>query len=246
MKQPYELSVEELREEIEKRPKNGLLRYQIAKKLFSNPLEKLENLEEIKRELKESIKLAPRLYMAHYYLGRVYFALHNYEDAEKEFREVLKIKSDSILAKEYVAKCLALKPKTEMKDAGIRAIFYLFENNIRQFIEERLKEAFGQDWWRGGVPGRIRGNCAKRREEGFEDESSLSLLYFADFHDYKDIIEANRRVFAQHFDNKEWQKRFVELEPIRNAIAHNRPLPKEAEQKVTKYFNEFQRLCKKS
>lgn len=240
-----EETLEQLREKASLNPDDAMAHYYLGKKLFSNPLESIESVEEIKKEFTEAIKLAPNLYMAHFYLGRLYFILKQYNDAEREFRNVLDINKDSLLAKEYLARCLdatGVKAKITRKNA--RDSFFMLENEIRNFIERKLHENFGQEWWHKGVPKKIRASCAARREEGLSEERELILLYFADFHDYRMIIEENKNIFSKIFDTKLWQNRLSELEPIRNALAHSRLVPDEAENKIKSYYSEFLKFSK--
>lgn len=240
------MSVDELRKEIEEKPDNAMPHYYLGKRLFSEPLKDLNSFEEIKKEFNNAIELAPKLYMAHYYLGRLFFILKDYKEAEKKFREVLKIRSNSILAREYLAKCLSASGALDISPGkrSVRDLFFLFENEIRNFIGEKLKQNFGETWWRKGVPDKIRGDCAKRHEEGLDEERDANLLHFADFHDYRLIIEKNKNIFANCFDTKKWQAILSELEPIRNAIGHNRNLSEKAEAKVRKYYSDFQKIAK--
>ena len=236
------MSIEQIRGEINKKPNDGLLYYYLAKKLFSRSLNDIDTLEEVKNDLNKAIKLAPNLYMAHFLLGRIHLLMKNNSGAEEEFRKAMAIKPDSLLAKEYIGKCLSIHDPVDMNKKSIRDTFYLLENEIRRFIEMRLKNELKENWLRDGVPQRIRGEWAKRREEGLEEENSLSLLHFADFHDYRGIMENNKVFFASYLNIKKWQERLGELEPIRNALAHSRPIPKEAEKKVKDYYTEFMNI----
>jgi len=156
----------------------------------------------------------------------------------------MKIRPDSLLAKEYLGKCLSFCDPVTVNDKSIRDSFYLFENEIRKFIEDRLKSEFKEDWLRQGVPQRIRGEWAKRREEGLDEEKDLSLLHFADFHDYRIIMEDNKVLFASYLNIKTWNKRLGELEPIRNALAHSRKIPATSEKKVKDYYTEFMGIAR--
>jgi len=239
------MDIRKLKKEIEKNPLDAMAYYNLAKKLFSKPLDDLDSIEEVRNALNRAVYLSPNLFMAHFYLGRLHLLLKQYAEAEKEFREVLKIQPNSILAKEYLTKCLKvneISEKPDKKTMSVRDFFFMFENEIRKFIEERLRSEYGENWLYHGVPNKIRGECAKRREEGLENERELQLLHFADFHDYREIIERNKVLFASIFDIKEWQKRLSELEPIRNALAHSRPISQEADKRIKSYYEEFMKV----
>lgn len=237
-----ELSLEDLKKQVEENADDAMLHYYIAKKLFGMPLEE-EIIKEIEASLCKAIKLAPKLYMAHYYLGRLYFIQKQHDKAEKEFNKVLKYRPEDMLAKEYLARCGAIvKTPAQTARKSIRDIFYLFENDIRCFIERELTKNHGEDWLRGGVPQKIRANCAARREEGLSNEKDSNMINFANFNDYNMIIGENKTTFGPYLVNlKLWQRRLKELEPIRNAIAHSRNIPESAEKKVRDYYKEFKK-----
>ena len=107
-----------------------------------------------------------------------------------------------------------------------------------------MEDSYGSNWWRKGVPQKVRAKCASRREEGLEEEREVDLLLFADFYDYKLIIEGNKTIFSSFIDTKDWCSKLQEMEPIRNAIAHNRPLTN-APIRVRDYHFSFQKVIDK-
>ena len=121
---------------------------------------------------------------------------------------------------------------------------YLFENNLRDFIRTILKNNYGEEWWRKGIPKKVRAKCAARREEGLEEEKEAELLLFADFYDYKEVIEYNKKFFTSCIDTREWGNKLETIEPIRNAIAHNRPLPQSVS-KIKLCYEDFQKVMEK-
>ena len=50
------------------------------------------------------------------------------------------------------------------------------------------------------------------------------MILFANFYDYKEILQQNKGLFSKYLDVKKWCSKLNELEPIRNTIAHNRDL----------------------
>lgn len=237
------LGIEDIKKRLESEKDDAMLHYYLAKKLFSSSLNQ-NSVEEIEKELDMAIKLAPKLYMAHYYLGRLYFIQKEYDKAEKEFEKVLKTKHGDLLAKEYLTRCNSLSnvPANTARKS-IRDIFYLFENDIRCLIERELTKRYGEDWLRNSVPQKIRALCAARREEGLGEEKDSNLINFANFNDYNLIIAENKAIFGHFLNNnlKLWQERLKELEPVRNAIAHSRNISDDAEKKVREYYKEFKK-----
>ena len=99
------------------------------------------------------------------------------------------------------------------------------ENSVRAIIEERLAKV-SSNWWHIRIPEDVRLRAEERQKKA---GSGLSLIYYVDFPDYLKIIRRKdnwRDAFAAVFRDPEWVSvKLRELEPIRNALAHSRPLP---------------------
>ena len=102
-----------------------------------------------------------------------------------------------------------------------------FERLLRRFIDARMTAQFGPTWIRQQVPGTLltawRDKKAKAAETGEEEKS---LLAYAEFPDYVQIIERNDnwiKVFEPVFGRREDVKEsFVRLFPVRNCAMHAR------------------------
>ncbi|MBS3080351.1 hypothetical protein J4221_02685 [Candidatus Pacearchaeota archaeon] len=240
---------EKIKEEIKKNPSDPMNYYYLAKELMKKPLKDVESLIVIENLFKKSIELGPNLWAPKIMLGELLYKMGRFNEAEPYFKESLsyyKIPSN-IPVKEYLVKCLSKSsnPSGNVQEVGSkRDSLYLFENNVREFIRILLESNHGDEWWRQGVPSKVRAKCASRREEALDEEKESDLLLFADFYDYKIIIEENKNIFAGYIDTKEWCQKLQEMEPIRNAIAHNRPL-KNAPIRVKEYNVVFQRIIEK-
>jgi tetratricopeptide (TPR) repeat protein len=237
-----------IRGKIEKDPDNAMNYYYLGKELLNKPLKNVDSVKEIEGLFKDSIKLAPGLWAPRIMLGELLFKLGKYRGAEVCFRDVLKIFPESTSAQEYLARCMSVRSASESKIEEIseRDVLYLFENNVRDFIRKILEREYGGNWWWEGIPQKVRAGCASKREEGLEEEKDADLLLFTDFRNYKEIIEyqRNKKLFTIHLDIKEWGKILCSIEPIRNAIAHNHPLPKVAP-KIRNYYLDFQKILNK-
>ena len=116
-----------------------------------------------------------------------------------------------------------------------------FETNMREFIENKLKETAGNNWWKQRIPPDVRSKCEDRKEKRevsypWMTKKEYPLLCYADFTDYAKIILRTdnwKEIFKNVFQDKAWIKtKLRELEPIRNDIAHNREIPEEDAQKL--------------
>ncbi len=238
---------EYLKENIRKNPRDPMNYYYLGKEIMNRRLRDIESLEIIEKLLKQSIKLGPHLWAPKIMLGELLYKMGRVKEAEPYFKETLETQiPDNSTVKEYLTKCLAKgsSPEGGFHQASKRDSLYLFENNVRETIRNLLEDSYGSVWWRQGVPQKVRAKCASRREEGLDEEKEVDLLLFADFYDDRIIIESNKPIFSDYFDTKEWCSKLQEMEPIRNAIAHNRPLTN-APVRVRDYHFSFQKIIEK-
>lgn len=238
---------EYLKENIRKNPQDPMNYYYLGKELMGKPLKHIESLETIEKLFKQSIKLGPHLWAPKIMLGELLYKMGRFQEAEPYFKETLQAGlANSSSVKEYLTKCLSQgsNPGGNLHQGSKRDSLYLFENNVREFVRILLEINFGIEWWRKGVPQKVRSKCASRREEGLEEENESDLLLFADFYDYRIIIESNKPIFSDFIDTKDWCSKLQEMEPIRNAIAHNRPLTN-APVRVRDYHFSFQKIMDK-
>jgi len=236
---------EYLKDKIRKNPQDPMNYYYLGKELMQKPLKDIESLRFIERLFKQSIKLGPHLWAPKIMLGELLYKMGRFNEAEPYFKASLKKVPDAVSIKEYLAKCISKNSKPSGNhEFTKRDALYLFENNVREFIRILLESSYGEGWWRDGVPAKVRAKCASRREEGLDEEKEADLLLFADFYDYRIIIEGNKSIFSNYIDTKEWCVKLNDMEPIRNAIAHNRPLS-QAPVRVRDYHLTFEKIINK-
>src|SRR3989338_6112562 len=237
---------EYLKEQIKKNPQDPMNYYYLGKEMMSKKLKDVESFITIEKLLKQSINLGPHLWAPKIVLGELLYKMGRFKEAEPYFKESLSFFKvpNSVSVKEYLTKCISKKSPEGTHEHSKRDSLYLFENNVRELIRILLEANYGGGWWREGIPPKVRAKCASRREEGLDEEKEADLLSFADFFDYKIIIESNRHIFANYIDIKEWCDKLNDMEPIRNAIAHNRPLTT-APVRVSEYHLGFQKIIDK-
>jgi hypothetical protein len=110
------------------------------------------------------------------------------------------------------------------------AIFYCLENNIRSLIDERLSDAFGNDWWNTHdvVPQAVKKNCEenhrRERETGVTPRSD-NLIDYTTFGELGDILRQNWDYFGGTFrDQKAVNRILYSLNTLRGPIAHCKSL----------------------
>jgi hypothetical protein len=108
------------------------------------------------------------------------------------------------------------------------------EEALRKLIEESLLR-LSPSWWTTRIPEDVRENAERRKEKDdkqwpWATGADLPPIHYVDFPDYVKIIRRKdnwREAFSRIFHDEELvSSKLRELEPIRNALAHSRPMPK--------------------
>lgn len=112
--------------------------------------------------------------------------------------------------------------------ARLYALLFCFENEIRDFIRERLLEAEGDDW-QLKLPARILQFAETRKTAALKDSwlegQKTDILGFADFGQLGQIIVAKWDCFKDVIPSQHWlSQRMDEIEKARHFVAHNRLL----------------------
>ena len=109
-----------------------------------------------------------------------------------------------------------------------------FESQLRRFIEERMRDAFGEAWIKHNVPGEIRERWVEKRKKALEaGEKEWPLIAYADFTDYLPIITRKDNwgaAFEPFFGRSESvRESFQRLYPIRLCTMHARIITQDDE-----------------
>ena len=117
-----------------------------------------------------------------------------------------------------------IEPAQEM--AVVYTAIAAFENSARDFVEKRLIEEVGADWWEKCLNEKRR----KKAESRLEEENRIrwhatrgdSLLQYTEIADLSSIIVTNHDYFVAIVPDPEWAKQiFKTLERSRNIIMHS-------------------------
>ncbi|USA39756.1 Swt1 family HEPN domain-containing protein [Pelagerythrobacter marinus] len=107
-------------------------------------------------------------------------------------------------------------------------IFYCLENSIRELIEDALREAFDDEWWKEGVPEDIGKEAEKLRQREIDAGAvprSENLLDYTTFGQLAQIIEQRKDAFEGKFTSFKAVNRVLwQLNMLRGPIAHCKPL----------------------
>jgi hypothetical protein len=112
------------------------------------------------------------------------------------------------------------------KMAWVYVAIAAFENSARTFIEERLKEKAGENWWDTAVSNAIRAKAATRKadEEQIRWHGSRGSgnLSYVELGDLGSIINNNIETFKPLVPSVEWARGiFSVLERSRNVVMHS-------------------------
>ncbi len=115
-------------------------------------------------------------------------------------------------------------PAEEM--AVVYTAIAAFENAAREFVEKRLLEQVGSDWWEKCVPEKRRQKAESRREEEnrirWHAKRGDSPLQYTELEDLAAIIVTNHEQFIAIIQDPEWAKQiFKTVERSRNIIMHS-------------------------
>ena len=119
--------------------------------------------------------------------------------------------------------------KSGVFDPQYSVLLQQVEHHLRMTVETKLLELAGERWYKLRVPGPTCQRWQERKEEDYRRRNdSFPLILYADFTDLSEIIcrkDNWKDVFHPLFVSKDdLQVSLQRLIPIRNAIAHNRPL----------------------
>jgi hypothetical protein len=107
-----------------------------------------------------------------------------------------------------------------------------FENAVRYFIEKRLLEEVGEDWWNRCVPEKRREKAESRRDQEdkirWHAKRGASLLEYTEIEDLKSILVTKQDIFMPIIQSLEWAKHILDtVEHSRNTIMHSGYLERE-------------------
>ena len=103
------------------------------------------------------------------------------------------------------------------------------ETQLRKFIDEKMREVFGDKWTKHQIPGGMRGEWMDKRQKALDNgECAWPLIAYADFSDYIKIITRKdnwEKAFKSFFRSKaSVQESFNRLFPIRICVMHSRAI----------------------
>jgi Swt1-like HEPN len=129
--------------------------------------------------------------------------------------------------------------------ARLYSVLYCFENELRDFVRETLREKLGENWV-DCLPPKIKQSAEVRRAAALKDSwlegEKTDLPGFVDFGHLAQII-VNSWEHFQVIPSQHWlNQRMEEMEKVRNFIAHNRMLLPSEFQRLYMYISDWNRV----
>lgn len=112
------------------------------------------------------------------------------------------------------------------KMASVYVAIAAFENSVRTFIEERLLEKVGANWWDSAVSNDVKNRAETRRRDEelirWHGSRGSSPLAYVELGDLALIIQNNHASFRDLVPTVEWAREiFRSLERSRNVVMHS-------------------------
>lgn len=151
--------------------------------------------------------------------------------------------SEKTLLEEALAPFGMHRRNSALQMARLYAVLHCFENEIRDFVRETLREKDGADWLEK-LPAKVKQHASARRETAMGDSwlegEKIDMLGFLEFGHLAQIIVDKWLHFEDIIPSQHWLKqRMDELEKVRHFVAHNRMLMPSEFQRVYMYVRDW-------
>jgi tetratricopeptide (TPR) repeat protein len=206
-------------------------------------------------KLNQVIKKDPNNSIAHYNIGIAYQQVDQFDKAELEFLEAMRIdpafEASIIRLKELKAaqskknsgKKTKNKERFQSSETENHVIFKSFENRLRGLVGSTLEQNCGEKWWKQRVPEKIQKECLQRKNEREANKqvktNAVHPIYYSYIHDLLEIISRNDNwvFFEPAFGNKlNLETKIQELNTLRSDMMHGRRLSHHNVQKLKLYI----------
>jgi hypothetical protein len=114
-----------------------------------------------------------------------------------------------------------------LKMASVYVAINAFENSVRKFVQDRLLEEVGAEWWKKNVSKGIREQADERKNDEeqirWHGSRGSSMIFYTQMGDLANIMasQINLLYFQPYIQSVEWSRQiFNSLERSRNVIMH--------------------------
>lgn len=139
-------------------------------------------------------------------------------DSSESIERIIKSLPFDLLDADYI--------HSARKMAEVYTAINSFENLARKFINDRLLEECGANWWEEKVPVKIRNDAESRKKEEelhrYHGSRGSSMIYYTQMEDLISIIGNNFEAFEAYIPNVDWVRQlFKSISRSRNVIMHS-------------------------
>ncbi|KPJ56974.1 hypothetical protein AMJ49_02935 [Parcubacteria bacterium DG_74_2] len=146
-------------------------------------------------------------------------------------------------------------PETIFRDVqnmsqGAYPYFYIFENSLRNFITIVMEKNYKSSWWDiqpntkkiKEIKERVKKRMEGEEKYSFHSKRGVHPIYYSDFPDLVEILNANKVLFNPYFKNLKGKLDSIiikldEIQPSRNISSHHNPLSKTDLNRVVGYLD---------
>jgi hypothetical protein len=112
------------------------------------------------------------------------------------------------------------------KMAQVYTAIAAFETSARKFIQDRLLEDQGADWWTTHVSEKVRKTAEERKKDEeqhrYHGSRGVSMISYVQLGDLVSILQMNEPSFQDYIPGTEWARQIIKsLERSRNVIMHS-------------------------
>jgi hypothetical protein len=131
--------------------------------------------------------------------------------------------------------------------ADIYPDIYFIENLIRHIVMDALKRKYGEDWWdkpnvvSNEIKRYVEGRKNLERRNRWHPRRGVHEIFYTNFSDLSRIIATNCTEFKKIFADIEIEAELRKLEPLRNIIAHNNPLPQKECDRIKIFLDDLKK-----
>ena len=123
-------------------------------------------------------------------------------------------------------------------------ILYVFENSVRDFIQNTFQEIDGDDWFTTRSNRDMKTKLEKRKDSESKNQWHTGRnehpIFYMDFGDLSRLIINHWNVFQDYFPDQAWvTSRISDSERSRNVIAHTNTLASEEGQRLEMHLRDW-------
>ncbi|TWO31516.1 hypothetical protein E1J38_013415 [Seonamhaeicola sediminis] len=127
-------------------------------------------------------------------------------------------------------------------------LIYCLEKSIRNLIQTKMRESFGNDWWNLRISTNIQSNVKTKIDKensGIYSKKSLNKIDYTTFGELRIIVKSNWNLFSDILKNiEDFNKITKDLNVLRNSIAHSVLLPQDEILRLNLALKDWFRLLK--